>query len=165
MVSAGLAYPFDLGAAFGAELTVKPNKYVGAGLRGYFGGEKYTQLEIGAGPYIPIKIGSSIALTPFANVGFGFMFCKNTEPKINTTTILGGGSVGSNNDLKTIFGISGRAGMIFTTSWVPGLFIEASYQYNFYKSLEDTVSSAVSGSGNDKNYHPNVFYIGVGYSF
>ena len=151
MISAGFASP-DSGAAFGAELTAKIGKYFGFGLRGYFGGEDYTQVEIGLGPYVPIKIGS-VALTPFINIGAGMMLVPN--PNYNQSSYFGGG-YGSNSE-KTIWpaGISARAGMIFTTSWVPGLYLQGTYQYNLYTHMDYK----------DTYFYPNLIYIGVGYAF
>jgi serine protease Do len=146
MISAGLAMPFDLdGVAFGVNLTAKIGKYVGIGPRAYFGGEKYTQIEIGAGAYVPIKIGP-VALTPFANVAVGLMFYpKDTTKSVYETTLFDG----------TAFGVSARGGLIFTTSWVPGLFLEAAYQYNLYQK---EVGSGIW-------LYPGMIYIGVGYAF
>jgi len=148
MVSAGLAVPFDVGAAFGLDLTIKIGKYFGGGPRAYFG-KNYAQMELGLGPYIPIKIGSAAALTPFANIGVGLMFIPN--PNYDTRY--------DSSTFKTDIpiGISARAGLIFTTKWVPGLFLQAAYQYNLYLNL--------LGSEDNKWPHPQLIYIGVGYSF
>jgi serine protease Do len=147
MVSAGLAYPFDVGAAFGAELTIKGGKYFGVGFRGYFGGKEYTQLEMALGPYVPIRIGSVAAITPFANFGAGLMFFKN--PNYDPSWY------GSNDkEASTALGISARAGFSFTTAAVPGLFLQTAYQYNIYLSQDV-----------DKFLFPDLLSITVGYAW
>jgi len=148
MLSAGLAYPFDLGAAFGADLTLKFGKYTGIGVNGYFG-EDYTQVEMRGGIFIPITIGTTMALTPFATVGFGTMILPKNQESDNP--------IGAAFD-KFKLGVSARAGLIFTTSWVPGLFLQATYQRNAYLkgSLFDDVK---------KWFYPDMIYIGVGYAF
>jgi serine protease Do len=148
MFSAGLALPFDIGAAFGADLTLKFGKNGGIGPRVYIG-KDYTHIEMGGGVYVPIKIGSSVALTPFINAGLGLLFVPN--PKYNPSSYYG-----ENNEFNLIFGVSAKAGLTFTTAWVPGLFLQASYQFNLFadKDLD-----------NKGLLHPHLIYIGVGYSF
>jgi serine protease Do len=148
MISAGLAIPLDLGAAFGADLTIKIGKYFGIGPRLYIG-KDFTQVEIGGGPYIPIKIGP-VALTPFANFGIGMMFYPK-EPEYDSFGVRPGSSLDHDFSL----GLSARGGLIFTTKWVPGLFLEAAYQYNIY----------AKGLGSNIWLYPSIIYIGVGYSF
>jgi serine protease Do len=142
MISAGLA-SFEFGPAFGAELILKGGKYFGIGPRVSFG-KNFTQIEMGLGPYVPIKIGQ-VALTPFATAGVGLMFITNNTPNYDY----------QDQDPSVPIGASVRAGMSFTTSWVPGLFIEAAYHRNFY----------IDVLGGINNIHPNMFYIAVGYAF
>jgi serine protease Do len=162
MLSAGLTTLFvsagsaaapttDLKVAFGADITYKINKNLGIGLRGYFG-KDFTQVEIGGGGYLPIKI-SSVALTPFINAGAGMMFTLNP----NYTSSSWGESKKNMQ-----FGVSARAGLIFTTSWVPGLFLHASYQFNLYTNFKFGSSDSGYKKGLIK---PHLIYIGAGYSF
>jgi serine protease Do len=148
MISAGLAYPFDLGPAFGAELIAKMSKYSSIEIKGYFGGKEYTQVEVGSGLYIPITMGS-VALTPFIGVGAGMMFVPNPYYKPNSSS-------GSLFETLMPMGISARAGFSFTTAAVPGLFLQASYQYNLYFNL---------GGGDDIFSHPQLMYVGLGYAW
>jgi len=148
MFSAGLVYPFDLGPAFGAELTLKFGKFSGVGLKGYFG-KDYAQVEADTGLYIPIKMGS-VALTPFATLGAGMMFVPNPnyDPK---------NPLGSGFKTNMPMGLSAQGGFIFTTAWVPGLFLQAAYQYNLYINL--------FGDKDNISPHPQLIYIGLGYAW
>ncbi|MDR2922150.1 MAG: serine protease [Treponema sp.] len=149
MLSAGLAYPFGLGAAFGADLTIKLSKYSGVGFAGYFG-KDYTQVIINGGLYVPITMGS-VALTPFGVVGLGMMFYPK-EPSNNAYNALH-----DDADTKNVkFGLSARAGLIFTTAVVPGLFLQTSYQFNFY----------TDGIGEKARLlYPHTIYVGIGYAW
>jgi hypothetical protein len=135
--------------AVGVDLTYKFSKYIGFGINGYFGkddtGEAFTQIEMRGGAYIPINI-KSVALTPFADVGFGMMFLP---PDPNEFL-----------DLGFHMGASFRAGLIFTTEWVKGLYLQAAYQGNFYPDWFALIANEPS-----TKLHPDVIYIGVGYSF
>jgi serine protease Do len=146
MLSAGLAYPFDLGPAFGADLTFKFTKYTGVGFTGYFG-ENYTQVEMKGGVFIPITIGTTMALTPFVNLGAGMMVLPKPDYDPQRD--------GFKNDMP--MGISARGGLCFTTAAVPGLFLQAAYQYNLYLNL--------LGDDDNKSPHPMLIYIGIGYAF
>jgi serine protease Do len=146
MVSAGFADLFPQPGG-GIDLTLKFSKYFGMGPRVYFG-KDYGQIEIGLGPYIPIKIGPT-ALTPFANFGFGAMFVPNLDYD----------RYGDGFKIDMPIGISGRAGLIFTTKWVPGLFLQAAYQYNLYFNFRNLFDSA------SNNWPYQLIYIGAGYSF
>jgi len=145
MFSAGLATIDNVGAAFGADITIKPFKYFGVGPRLYIG-KDHTQIEFGLGPYIPIIIGP-VALTPFANVGLGLLFVPNEKKKDDPYA--------SGFDYDSLFGVSFGGGLSFTTSWVPGLFLQAAYKYNICSDPLDKEKKANFGS----------FYIGVGYAF
>jgi len=134
MLSAGLVYPFDLGLAFGAEITLKFGKYSGVGLKGYFR-KGYTQVEVGSGFYIPIKMGS-VAVTPFVGIGAGLMLIPNTDPEVHLSIIPN-------------FGFSGWGGLCFTTAAVPGLFLQTTYQYNLYWL----------------SMHQHLIYAGIGYAW
>ncbi|MDR2575713.1 MAG: serine protease [Treponema sp.] len=147
MLSAGLAYPLDLGAAFGADLTIKFGKYFGMGPRAYFG-KDYTQVEMGLGPYVPIKIGS-MALTPFVNMGIGAMFILNPD------YIPSSWYNDSEEETLMPMGVSIRGGFCFTMSAVPGLFLQGTYQRNLYTILGDK----------DKSFYPDLIYIGIGYAW
>jgi serine protease Do len=149
MLSAGLATPFNL-AAFGLDLTLKFGKYFGLGVRGYFGGEDFTQMETGTGLYIPITIGGSAALTPFVGLGVGAMYITNPDYIPNSWY----NSDGIDEKI-TAMGVSIRGGLCFTMSAVPGLFLQGTYQRNLYTSLGDK----------DKSFYPDLIYIGIGYAW
>jgi hypothetical protein len=143
MLSAGLAYPLDLGPAFGADLIIKMGKFTGFGTRGYFR-KDCIQTEMSSGLYFPIKLGPA-ALTPFGDVGIGMMFTPIPKEDKKEDSLF-------SEDFN--LGVSVRAGLCFTTAVIPGLYLKAAYQRNFYTTLKS----------NDL-IHPDLIYIGVGYAF
>jgi serine protease Do len=150
MLSAGLAYPFDLGPAFGADITIKWGKFIGTGINGYFG-KDYAQVEMNGGVYFPIKMGS-VGLTPFGVIGVGTMFTLK-EPEKDPW----GNSKDDGPKLDFSLGMSLRAGFSFTTAAVPGLFLQAAYQRNFY-------TPGILPFG-DTFLYPDMIYIGIGYAW
>jgi hypothetical protein len=109
-ISAGYANFFDLGPAVAADLKWRSG-YAGFGLRAFFGGSPFTQIESTSGIYIPIRIYNKVALTPYGDLGVGLQF--RSGPEIGV-------------------GVSGQGGLLFTTAAVPGLFLQTAYQYNAY---------------------------------
>jgi serine protease Do len=146
-LSAGLALPLELGAAFGADLKFR-TKYSGSGMRVYTGMKKFLQLEATTGVYIPIRI-RKIGLTPYADLGLGLAF-KEASPEADpgwSGTTNSGVNV---SDMGFVFSVQG--GLMFTTAAVPGLFFQAVYQYNFY-------------SGDFENFNPSLLFFSIGYGF
>ena len=134
MISAGVALNFDPG--FGVEIIVKTNKSTGFSIKGFFF-DGLTQVEAGYNFFIPISVGS-VAVTPFLGAGPGIRLYSSKNKSSSSDITLPG------------FGVWARAGVLFTTSWVPGLFVQASYQYSLYF---------------DVSSKPSVLYIGAGYSW
>jgi serine protease Do len=144
--TAGLAFPLEAGAAFGADVKVR-SWFLGYGLRFYTAGLNFFQLEGTTGIYIPIRI-NKIGLTPYGDLGLGVVSVFRSKEPSN-------GDLGLNeneNQLDFAFDLSIQAGLMFTTSAVPGLYFQAAYQYNVY----------LLGL---KNVNPDVLFFGIGYGF
>ena len=123
--TAGYAHIFDIGPAFGADMIIR-NRLLGYGLKTY-AVKNFFQLEFFSGLYLPIRL-ETIAFTPFGSFGFGIQRYPETPFD---------------------FGISLQGGLQFTTSAVPGLFLQASYQHNFYFGYKNR----------------QVLFFGLGYCF
>jgi serine protease Do len=135
---------FDRGHIVGLDLTFRAS-YVGWGMRGNFG-SSFFQGVVFVGPYIPIKLGTKAALTPFLNGGVGLQYKKT-----------GGLDWRDYTEEKGIYiGLSAQVGIQFTTAWVPGLFMHAGYQYNWFGRFMET--------GKPKTDQHAVF-VGLGYAF
>jgi serine protease Do len=142
--SAIFAYPFELGGpAAGLDIKLSFTKYFCMGAQAFFGVNNYLQFEGTAGFYVPIKIVGKAAISPFADFGFGMMY---NPPKDGDLERL----------VKFDFGASVKGGLMFTTAAVPGLYLQAAYQRNFY-----TTGFGLDGDA----LYPNMFLVGVGYSF
>jgi hypothetical protein len=72
-ISAGLVYILDRGPCFGLDFAIKSSKYFGYGLQPCFG-KDFFQGVMFLGVYVPIKLGSAAALTPFVTGGIGAQF-------------------------------------------------------------------------------------------
>jgi serine protease Do len=138
-------YFLDPQHRFGLDCTFRA-KYVGYGLRGGFG-SGFFQTTVFVGPYIPVKLGTKAALTPFANVGIGVQF-KDT----------GGVDYWDEKEKALFIGLSAQVGIQFTTAAVPGLFIHGGYQFNWFGrfGFEGT-------KGKDVDVH--AVFVGLGYAF
>ncbi|MDR0443074.1 MAG: serine protease [Treponema sp.] len=137
-VSAGFAYPFDLGPAFGFDLGFRQYKNFGYGIRGFIG-DNYAQFDASIDVFIPV-IAGSVAITPYAKVGGGFMILPPLEKELK---------------FDMAFGFSVQGGIQFTTAVIPGLYLQAGYQHNFYQRFLI----------NDDWLHPNIILISIGFSF
>jgi serine protease Do len=150
--SAGLAWVFDRGAAFGGDVKARFGNF-GLGLRVYTRGLDFTQVEGLGGVYFPIRINDIIAFTPYGDMGLGFMLKKKVRPVILPVNRLALEAPDPIPDLD--IGISFQGGVMFTTSVVSGLYLQTAYQYNVYLgNFDDDVRS-----------DPHVFLIGIGYGF
>jgi serine protease Do len=141
-VAAGLAYPLEVGPAFGMDLKVRAS-YASVGLRFYTAGEDYFQFEATSGIFVPIRI-KKVGLTPYGEAGFGFAktgsFTKAIENPDNASRFNFG------------FALSFQAGLLFTTAAVPGLYFQGAYQYNLYLLAL-------------KEGNPNALFFALGYGF
>jgi len=136
--SAGYAhFLFDLGPAFTADIKFR-GKVMGGGLRTYVTDGLF-QIEGLFGVYIPIEI-KKVAITPYGDIGMGFMMKK---PNPNTPLWFNPG-----------MGISFNGGLMFTTAAVPGLYLQTAYQFNAYGMLFGK-----------SNWDPHIIAVGVGYCF
>ncbi len=141
----------DLPAAFGAELAFKTTRFTRIGFQGNFG-KDFNLIEIMGGLHIPIKAGK-VAFTPFADACVGVMFGEGME------AISGANELGEDSPLELDFMLGGsiRGGLQFTTAAVPGLYLQASYQQNWFKPLDISSESDF--------LYPSLIHIGIGYSF
>jgi serine protease Do len=137
---------FDRGPNFGIDCTFRSTKYFGYGIRGCFGTGMF-QTTAFAGFYIPIKLSSAVGLTPFGNIGFGVQ-SKDT----------GEVDYWGDRERRLFFGLSAQGGLQFTTAAVPGLFLQAGYQLNWFGAF---------GFDSEKSKKTDVhaFFVGIGYSF
>jgi serine protease Do len=146
--SGGLAWVFDRGAAFGGDVKIRFGNF-GLGLRVYTRGLDFTQIEALGGVYFPVRINNKLGFTPYGDLGLGFMIKKDIRP----VNYLG---LDFSDDIPDLdFGLSLQGGLMFTTSAVPGLFLQAAYQYNAY----------LGNFSDDIKSDPHIFLVGIGYGF
>jgi serine protease Do len=151
-VSVGFVSVFEAGPAFGADVKIRLG-YMGYGLRTYIAGSKFFQLEGSTGLYIPIRI-EKIGLTPYVDAGLGIVAKDPAPPKKSGSSLY-------DYDDEPAFGkdlcldLSFKGGLMFTTTLVPGLYLQAAYQYNLYLDISDKFDDT----------DPGVFFFGIGYGF
>jgi hypothetical protein len=127
-ISAGVAFLADLGPAFGLDLIISGNKYTGLGFQAVFApsDNKFVQIELVFDVYVPIPMGS-VAFIPYGGIGLGLMF-KENPPQNDSWT--------RNSEPPFMArGLSLEGGLLFTTSLVPGLYVQIGYGYNFYEGV------------------------------
>jgi serine protease Do len=139
--TAGYAHIFEYGAALGLDTVIRLG-LTGQGMRAYLS-KDFFQLDAFAGLYIPIRL-QKVALTPHLDLGLGVV-AKNYDKSASGDDRL------FIEDLGFVFSV--RGGMMFTAAAVPGLFLQAAYQHNFYLSDPFT------------DINPSVLFIGIGYGF
>ncbi|MDR1419408.1 MAG: serine protease [Treponema sp.] len=137
--SAGFAYfVLDAGPAFTADIKGKVS-YLEFGLRTYLTGG-LSQIEGLAGLYFPVKFGNKFAVTPYGDLGLGFMFKRKLPASTSSFSFNPG------------MGVSFHGGLMFTSSLVPGLYLQTAYQFNMYHMFD----------GKPKN-DPHIIAVSVGY--
>jgi len=141
-IGVNLAYDFDRGLLFGAELKIGFDKYASFGLQGFFGANNFVQAEAVLSLSIPIEAGK-VVFIPFADVGAGLMFTKpfgysSNNPYDDST---GAG-----------FGFSVKAGLMFRPIITSGLFVQAAFQYSFYLVDKEDIQAPM-------------LLFGIGYAF
>jgi serine protease Do len=150
VISLGPAYIPDREPAGALEIGWQFSN-IGSGIRAYIG-PSYFQLEGTMGVYIPFKL-KKIAFTPFGNIGLGFaykIFHKDGEEFITYF------DRSYDKDTRLLdAGLSFQTGLQFTTAYVPGLYVQAAYQFNAYLS------------GLNDSYRPDhhIFSCSLGYAF
>jgi serine protease Do len=143
-LSAGLAYVPGAGPAFGGDFKYH-TRVMAYGLRVYTAGEPFFQADVTTGIYIPVRI-KKVGLIPCGNLGVGFVV-KDPAPQP------AGSPDSTDGPLKDVgFDVSLEGGLLVTTSMVPGLFLQISYQHNFY-------------TDNLRGVRPGILFFGVGYGF
>ncbi|MDR1972423.1 MAG: serine protease [Treponema sp.] len=140
--SAGLAVVLETGPAFGADFKFRTG-ITGYGLKVYTGGKEFFQGETTAGLYFPVRM-KKAALTPYADFGLGIAVKEPAPRTPNPYDPLPEKDMG--------FAVSIKGGLMFTTSAVPGLFLQAAYQHNFY-------------IGDIKGIKPGLLFFSLGYGF
>jgi hypothetical protein len=125
----------DVGVIFGGDFKLSlVSKYTGIGFQSYFG-SGLAHIEGIFGLHLPLELGH-VAFIPFMDLGAGMMFF----PKEDFGSLLRpGGSI--------------KGGLMFTTSFFPGLYLRLAYQHNLYW---DT---------NANQIYPHRMIFGVGISF
>jgi serine protease Do len=150
--AAGFAWLQEAGPAFGGDVKYHydfSDNITASGLRFYSAGEKFLQADITIiGVYIPVRI-KKIGLIPYGNAGGG-MVIKEHGPREDDEDVFSIFPVQSDKDIG--FGLFLEGGLLFTTSLVPGLFLQAAYQHNFYDS-------------HVKDIKPGMLFFGIGYGF
>ena len=147
-IGAGYAYVFDYGSAFNASLIFAGTKPFLWDIDFIFGQKGYIQIGFDAGLFFPIRM-NSFAISPFGTVGFHYVSTKASRDAADKW----GSSFGNNDDpFKFGFALPLKAGLMFTTSAVPGLFGRVFFSYNiaFFNSNIDNTP---------------IFGAGVGYAF
>ncbi|MDR1025298.1 MAG: serine protease [Treponema sp.] len=144
-LSAGFAYLLEAGPAFGGDIKYHSG-FAAYGFRAYIAGKDFFQGEFTTGFYIPIRI-KKIGLIPYGNFGMGLVV-KEPDPTTPDSWSLYEDPIGK--DIGINFSLEG--GLLFTTSLIPGLFLQASYQHNFY-------------TGTIRGIKPGILFFGIGYGF
>jgi len=114
-ISAGYAYVFDYGSAFTATLTISyPTFY---GIDFIYGQKGYMQAGLNFGYAHPIRM-DTFAIMPFGTLGSSYIITDKSKKESEF------------GDIDFAFAFSLKAGLMFTTSSVPGLFSRTFYNYN-----------------------------------
>jgi serine protease Do len=141
-IAAGFAYLLEAGPAFGGDFKFHAG-YTAYGVRLYTAGKKFTQADLTAGLYFPIRV-KKTGFTPYGNLGAGLAFMEADSQSASLSADVLGKEVG--------FDFSLEGGLQFTTTLVPGLFLQASYQHNFYL-------------GDLHGIKGGMLFFGIGYGF
>jgi serine protease Do len=141
--AAGFTHILDRGHGFTADLKLRFGP-TGYGIRIYTTGTSFFQGELTSGLYFPIRL-KYIALTPYGDFGIGFMH----KTYRNDSYLDDGPKSGD-------FGVSFHGGLQFTSSLLPGVFIQGGYQYNLYLA---------NFADDSTRKDPHVFSVSVGYGF
>jgi serine protease Do len=148
MLSLSYAQILDRGAAGNAELKLKGD-YTGWVISGFYAGSDFFQVQTGLTIEVPIRFGSAgFALIPFIEGGIGMMEKKNEQPDSWLS------SSADSKIRKIMSEIQG--GLLFTTSALPGVYVKAVYQKNFYSNSSDDLAPKP-----DKT----IILVGLGYVF
>ncbi|QQO10794.1 S1C family serine protease [Breznakiella homolactica] len=131
MLSAGYTQVFGTGPALNANISYRGNSTIW-GVTVQYRGSDYMQTEFGFGAYMPIRL-NGFAVMPLIKASVGFMKTEERDDSFDMN-----------------FGISAQGGVMFTTAAIPGLFLSAAYQYNFYLSTD---------------YPSHLLLISLGYGF
>ncbi|MDR0602528.1 MAG: serine protease [Treponema sp.] len=138
--SAGFAYfVLDLGPAFTADIKGRVS-YLGFGLRTCLTGG-LSQIEGLAGFYVPVRFGNKFAVTPYGDFGLGF----TAKRKLPGSTL--------NLSYNPGVSVSFQGGLMFTSSVVPGLYLQTAYQFNIFGMF-----------GGRPKSDPHVIAVSAGYS-
>jgi len=151
-IGAGYAYVLDYGSALHASLQFMSPFYSGFDLYYGFGEKEYFQFGMNIGYAHAIRLGT-FALIPYGDLGLAYVSSKASKATLPSKGLW------YDDDLDTGFGFGVafnlRAGMMFTSAKVPGLFGRLFYQHNL-PFIKDK-NNAIKGHG--------IIGIGIGYGF
>jgi hypothetical protein len=121
---AGYAHLIDQGSAFNASLKVSGNGYSNYTVQVLYAGKDHLQIDAMIGLSYPISI-NKIALIPYADVGVDTLINMEASGVSDSRWE-------EEKEEMFHFGVSAQAGFMVTTSYVPGLFVKAAYQWSHY---------------------------------
>jgi serine protease Do len=163
MIFLGYANLFGHGANPGADNTsgaaimggsrIKIKKF-SFGAHIYVAGTEFLQLDAFVGGIYPIQMGSLI-LSPFFDVGGGFRVSDMPYGVAVT-----GNSQASPRYTGFDGGVNAQAGLMFTITQLPGVYLNASYQFNYFVTHEKAVREYAILP---ENRH--MVMVGLGYAF
>jgi len=133
-ISAGYAYVFGYGSAFNATLAISSPIFFDLDL--FVGQNSYFQIGTSVGYAYPIRL-DTFAVMPFGSLGFSIIQTDASKAEAEKSPWERGLSFGF---IPVAFAFSLKAGAMFTTSAVPGLFGRAFYNYNI-TILNDSVKN------------------------
>jgi serine protease Do len=116
----------------------------------------YTQIHVTGGLAFPIRL-SSVAIIPFADAGLGVILVKPI-PSVSNDPYDDFDPPSFVNDLG--FGWGLKAGLVFTTKYVKGLYAYANYQYS-----SGNVSFSLDLDAEDRTFKNSIISVGIGYGF
>jgi serine protease Do len=127
-LSLGVALPFEASPAFGGDFVARTNAGT-YGLKFYTVEEDFTQVEGTVGLYLPIRV-NKVGITLFGDLGYGVIIIKNKNTANDYLT----DSLYADPLLEELWVMlfSMRGGIMVTTAMIPGLYLQAAYQYNKY---------------------------------
>ena len=143
-ISAGYAYVMDYGSAIHAAFRISNPFTYGLDLFYAFQGE-YLNIGINAGYAHAIRL-DSFAITPFGELGIGFMSSEASKADYGAWGSTGFGFA---------VGVNIKGGVMFTTAAAPGLFGRLFYEHNF----------AIMKDKNDAIKSHGILGLSIGYAF
>ena len=151
-IMAGYAYVLDYSSAIFASLRFASPVTYGIDLFYGFGGTEYLQIGLNIGYAHPIRM-KAFAITPFGELGMGYLRSKESKEDKKIANSWGGWSDDDTSGFGFSIGLTLKAGVIFTSAKVPRLFGRLFYEHNF----------PIIKDKNEALKHHGVIGVGVGY--